>query len=261
MAHIEINFISETFTRAVDVLLILPSRTTMEGMMDKGQTLKNHYQSIKDKKFPLLILLHGMANNFKTWANYARVELYAEEHNIAIAMVSGENKFYLNNKADKWYDFIEYELKDYLYGTFPISSDPKDNYIAGLSMGGFGALYHGISNPKAYAAIGSFSGAIHIDGKGFENMGVEPEFTPIPEMALKNKKDLPPLYVACGTDDFLYQANIDFVKFLDDNKIKNYHEFVPGFTHEWRFWDLELEKFLDWIPRSDDYKDVSKRKV
>ncbi len=126
-------------------------------------------------------------------------------------------------------------------------------------MGGFGALYHGLSNPKAYAAIGSFSGAIHIDG--FKDMGFEPEFTPIKELALRNKADLPQLYVTCGEDDMLIEPNREFVKFLDDNKIPNYHETLPHYTHEWRFWDLELEKLLNWIPRNDDYKDEKLRKV
>ncbi|MFA6755531.1 MAG: alpha/beta hydrolase-fold protein [Bacilli bacterium] len=259
MAHIEINFISEVLLRAVDVMLVLPSKTTMEGMMDKGKSIKTYYQDQSKKKFPLLILLHGMANNYKTWANYARVELFAEEHNIAIAMISGENKFYLNNKSDRFWDFIEYELKDYLYGVFPISSKREDNFIAGLSMGGFGALYHAVSNPKAYAAVGSFSGAIHLDG--FKEMGFEPEFIPIKDQILKNKKDLPKFYVACGEDDFLIDVNKDFMKFLDENKVDNYHETIPHYTHEWRFWDMELEKFLNWIPRSDDFKEVKLRKV
>ena len=259
MAHIEINFISETLLRAVDVMLVLPSKTCMDCMMDKGQTLKDYYQKKANKKYPLLILLHGMANNYKTFDTYARVELFAEEHNMAVAMISGENKFYLNNKADCFYDFIEYELKDYLYGNFPISPKRENNFIAGLSMGGFGALYHGLSNPKAYAAIGSFSGAIHIDG--FKDMGFEPEFTPIKELALRNKADLPQLYVTCGEDDMLIEPNREFVKFLDDNKIPNYHETLPHYTHEWRFWDLELEKFLNWIPRNNDYKDEKLRKV
>ena len=65
-------------------------------------------------------------------------------------MVNGENKFYMNSEAlttnDYFYDFIEYELKDFLYGTVPISSKREDNFIAGLSMGGFGALFHGLNN-------------------------------------------------------------------------------------------------------------------
>src|SRR5699024_1165621 len=73
-------------------------------------------------------------------------------------------------------------------------------------------------------------------------------------------KKLPKIYIACGENDFLYEANKEFVKQLKALGLEVQTDFVPGYTHEWRFWNLEVEKFLDWITRSDAYA-ASKRQV
>ena len=246
MAHIDINLISNTMGRNVDFTLILPSRRNFTPIDKYDAKHDTYYQDKKDKLYPLIILLHGYLNDEKAWTRYARAELFADENEIAICMVSGENKFYLNWEAkttnDRFYDFIEYELKDYLYGTFPISPKREDNYIAGLSMGGFGALYHGLSNPKAYKAIGAFSAP----------------YTSFKEADLKkivySVKDAPFVYMACGDKDFLLDDSCELDQDLTKQKIDHYYDFVKGYGHEWRFWDMQLEKFIKFIDRTDDYK-------
>ena len=66
--------------------------------------------------------------------------------------------------------------------------------------------------------------------------------------------------MAIGNDDFLLEANKEFVDMLDEVKVKYDSCFIDGYGHEWRFWDMEVEKYLDWIPRTDAYAD-KKRKV
>ena len=246
MAHIDINLISNTMGRSVDFTLILPSRPyNLDGYDAKSD---KYYQDKKDKLYPLIILLHGYLNDEKAWTRYARAELFAEENKIAICMVSGENKFYFNQEAkttkDNFYDFIEYELKDYLYGTFPISPKREDNYIAGLSMGGFGAIYHGFSNPKAYKAIGAFSPAY----TSMIKEGIDAQ------EIVRNCKDAPFCYLACGSNDFLLNDSNDLVNDLKYIKADYYYDYVEGYGHEWRFWDLELEKFIKSLKRTDPYK-------
>ena len=251
MAHIDINFISNALGRSVDITLILPSKKYPESNYDaKADT---YYQDKKDKLYPLIILLHGYLNDEKMWTRYARAEMYAEENNIAIAMISGENKFYLNWEArttsDNFYDFVEYELKDYLYGTFPISKRREDNYIAGLSMGGFGALYHGLSHPKAYSAIGAFSAPYKLED-GDDAILIKD--------LVDSVEDAPFVYVACGSNDFLLQDNTDLVNDLKARNINHYYDYIEGYGHEWRFWDMELEKFIKSLKRSDYYKDIKR---
>ena len=74
-------------------------------------------------------------------------------------------------------------------------------------------------------------------------------------------RTLPPLYIACGTEDFLFQANVDFRDHLVELGADVTWDEVAGFGHEWRFWDMQVEKFLDWIPRDDMYAKMGKRPV
>ena len=255
MAHIDINMISNSLGRAVDFTLILPTKTSPTLESNYDAKTNTYYQNKRNKKYPLLILLHGYLNDEKNWGRYARAEFYAEENNIAICMVNGENKFYMNwdhpVTKDNFFDFIEYELKDFLYGTFPISPRREDNFIAGLSMGGFGALFHGLANPKSYSAIGAFS-APYTEMKG---LGID--FKKI----IGRKTDIPFIYMSCGDKDGLLKDNDDIHKDLNEMGISHLYNVVPGYAHEWRFWDLELERFIKGLKRTDPYKEDSPRGV
>lgn len=255
MAHIDINLISNAMGRAVDFTLILPTKTSPTLEKNYDAKTNTYYQDKKTKKYPLLILLHGLLNDEKNWCRYARAEFYAEENNIAICMVNGENKFYLNWETpttnDNFYDFIEYELKDFLYGTFPISSRREDNFIAGLSMGGYGALYHGLTNSRSYSAIGAFSTSYtEMKEKNFDFKKI-----------IGRKTDIPFIYVSCGEKDSNLKDNNDIHKDLDDMGITHLYNVVPGYAHEWRFWDLELERFIKGLKRTDSYKEEAPRGV
>ena len=255
MAHIDINLISNAIGRAVDVTLILPTKTAPTLNMNYDAKNDTYYQDKKNKKYPLLILFHGLLNDEKNWGRYARAEFYAEENNIAICMVSGENKFYMNwdspTTKDNFFDFIEYELKDFLYGTFPISSRREDNFIAGLCMGGYGALYHGLTNSRGYSAIGAFSSPY----SQMKEMGFD--FKKI----IGRKTDIPFIYISCGEKDPLLKENNDIHKDLDEMEITHLYNIVPNYAHEWRFWDSELERFIKGLKRTDSYKDESPRRV
>jgi putative tributyrin esterase len=264
MARFSCNFISYTLHRAVDITVVIPSVTIPESMgLPPGTAAKPSHR--RETKYPVLYLLHGYGNNHATWNGYTRIELFAEERNIAVVMFGTENKFYLNHGGDdNYYDFIETELPDFIGAMFPVSGKPEDTYIAGLSMGGFGALVHGLSNPEKYAAIGAFSSAVSMDlsrmGPSFQNLSAADPL----ENAKKSKvagRKLPKLYITCGDKDFLFEANL---KFKDDVAALGADlvwEPVPGYGHEWRFWDLQVEKFLDWIPRSDPCAQKGKRQV
>lgn len=240
MAHLDINLFSKILNRSVDITLILPTDNHLYVQEKKFDP--EHYNKFKTEKLPLLILLHGYLNSRQSWHKYTSIERYAEENHIAVVTINGENQYYLNNQINAWYDFIELELKDFIYGTFPISSQRQDNYIAGLSMGGFGALYHGLSNPKTYAYIGAFSPAIKV--ANLEKSRIKVEGETLRNLIKKNKRDLPGIYLAIGSEDFLLDQNKSFIKFLEDNKIDNTHKIVEGYSHEWSFWDIQVKRFI-----------------
>lgn len=244
MAKFNCNFISYTLKRAVDLTIIIPSVTIPESLMSDKQKPTH----CKKEKYPVLYLLHGYGNNHATWCGYSNIELYAEERQIAVVMLSAENKAYSNHgKEDQYFDFVSHELPEFVENMFPISLKKEETYIAGLSMGGYGALIHGLTCPERFKAIGSFSGAV----EGMDPSMIKPR--ELMNTLLKENKMIPDLYIACGTDDFLYQSNLDFLEFLKENKVKVTSDLVEGYTHEWRFWDKEVELFLDWIERNDIY--------
>ena len=252
MANVKVNFLSYTLHRAVDLTVIIPTMCFSEMMVKEPAPAHP-----KDAKYPVLYLLHGYGNNHATWNGYTSVELYAEEHNIAVVMLSAENKSYINRGGDdNYYDFISKELPEFIQGMFPVSDKPEDTYIAGLSMGGYGSLVHGLSRSDRFAAIGSFSGA----AKGMPGTPEEYDPAKLAEKCAEEKR-MKPMYIACGDKDFLYEANTEFKDML----IKLGYDVTwvvgEGYGHEWRFWNREVENFLNWIPRTDKYFSKEKRKI
>lgn len=255
MAHIDINFISNVLLRAVQITLILPTKTAPTLQKDFIDNPSTYYQDKKDKKYPLLILLHGLLNDCNNWTSYARAELYAEEHNIAICSISGENSCYVNHGNNNFFDFIEYELRDFLYGTFPISSKREDNFIAGLSMGGVGALHHAFACPEHYSAVGAFSSVPYLKNPYFKGIFKGDEIQSSLLKSLMENKEIPYVYMSIGdldNQDYIKQ-NKKLVKILKQNSINHEFHIEKNFSHEWRFWDQELEKFLKKLPRVDAY--------
>ncbi|MBQ6362634.1 MAG: alpha/beta hydrolase fold domain-containing protein [Lachnospiraceae bacterium] len=278
MAKFTCNFISYTLHRTVDITVVIPSVTIPEsmgfgasdidGVPDDLSQLKGTARHSKKDRFPVLYLLHGYGNNHAQWTGYTNVELFAEEQNIAVVNISAENKSYVKNGGDDFYSFIEDELPDFICGMFPISRRPEDTYIAGLSMGGYGTLVHALGNPEKYAAFGAFSAAVDINPaqlSGGEAKDLDPSIDPIAlaDKLIASKAKFPEAYIAIGGEDFLLDANRAFRDRLLSAGVKVTYEEIPEYGHEWRFWNIEIEKFLDWIRpiRTDAYAKTAKRQV
>ena len=267
MAKFVCNVISYSLVRTVDITVIIPSTTIPESMQMQFPGMENAVPPTHEvkEKYPVLYLMHGMGNNHAQWGGYTNIEMFAEERNIAVVMISGENKFYHDSiDRDKFFDFVSKEVPEFVTNYFPISADPKHSYIAGLSMGGYGALLHGLSNPERFAAIGAFSGAVMPVGnpeqmKELVDGPLDVKW--LAKKAVEDGKKLPPLYVTCGEEDMLYQVNTEFKDYLKELGIDVTWISVPGYTHEWRFWNLAVEEFLKWIPRTDYYATLGTRKI
>ncbi|MCH5352921.1 MAG: hypothetical protein J1E06_05605 [Acutalibacter sp.] len=268
MAKFTCNFISYTLKRTVDITVVLPTPTIPDSM---GMTGDGHPHHTPKEKYPVVYLLHGMGNNHAQWTGYTNVELFAEERQIAIVNISAENKSYVKVGGDDFFTFVSQELPDFVTGMFPVSTKPEDTYIAGLSMGGFGTLVHALSFPERFKAFGAFSAAVHLnpgalmgdDPVAAANSEAPAEYNPS-ELAKKiaaEGKAFPKAYIACGAKDFLYEANQQFRDELIALGADVTWDEHPDYGHEWRFWNLEIEKFLDWLPRTDVYAQQGKRQI
>jgi len=272
MARFTCNFISYTLRRAVDITVIIPTPSIPESTRRAGAESPCFHTP--KTPYPVLYLFHGIGNNHATWAGYANVELFAEERRIAVVTFSAENKGYIPRGQDDYFTFMAEELPDFICGLFPVSKRPEDTYLAGLSMGGYGTLIYGLNDPERFAAIGTFSSAIILpperlagDPEKAKQAGEasdgDPRFDPyaLADKLLAEGRKLPKLYMACGDGDFLYQSNLKFRDYLRSVGADLTWEELPGYGHEWRFWNIEIERFLDWIPRTDPYSVKEKRSV
>ena len=213
----------------------------------------------------MLYLLHGYGNDYQAWLRYTSIQRYAEEHRIAVVTFSCHNKAYQNaSYGENFYDFLNKELPEFVENYFPISSNASQRYIAGLSMGGYGALLHGLQNPERYSAIGAFSPGIPDPGASLDPHRVMREdLFHLTEDALKNNAVLPDLFLCIGDRDFLYERVSKYHQTFGHrwNSSRYRYDDLPGYDHEFAIWDMEVLAFLEWIRREDSYKVLGKNKV
>lgn len=260
MAQIHCNFFSYSLGYGVDLTLLLPSVSPC----DMGDAEKMTHKI--PAKYPVLYLLHGHGNDYMSWNRFTSVERYAEERRIAVVTVSVGNKGYMNAEyGENYYDFIQKELPEFITSNFPISSRREDTYIAGASMGGYGALAHALGHPESYCAVGAFSPATVWKGDLEERLGHKmPEMMDLYELLEKNcteGKVLPDIFYCIGVQDFLIKSADEFQQFMEKWNVKHRFDRIDGYEHEWRFWDVELPEFLDWLPRTDIYSKMDIHKM
>ena len=226
------------------------------------------------KPYKTLYLLHGVTDNYTNWLYNTRIRRWAEDEDLAVVMPSGDNSFYVDHTWDgnMYGEFIGKELVAFTRKTFPLSSERGDTYIAGLSMGGYGAMKNGLEYHETFGAIAALSGAFVVDehvaeipekpfyfidtreykqgcfgvdleaaGKSTQNIKV------LIEEKQKEGIAFPRIYMACGKQDSLLPKNQDVDECLSRFGIE--HTFVVGEgNHEWDFWDTYIKKILEWLP-------------
>lgn len=262
MALIEGNFISKSLLRTVTFNAVIPA--------DK---LPLPGQEISAKvPFKTLYLLHGAYGNHTDYISGTRIQRWAEEKNLAVIMPAGENQFYVDNEdTDEYYGrFVGQELVEFTRTLFPLSHKREDTFIAGLSMGGYGAIVNGLKYSDTFGYIGGLSSGFLIDdiinetefiknvgwkysffervfGKKETLAGSDRDYCYLIENLQKCKKPIPEIYLAIGKDDFSYAQSQKYRQFLEEKKVSFTYEEGEG-AHEWDFWDRYLKRFLDWLP-------------
>lgn len=262
MALMRLNFESEYLAGNTEVTVILPDKT------GKG-TPAEFYGS--GKKYPVLWLLHGTWGDHSDWLRRTRIELYAYERDVIVVMPTALNSNYANwpdfSLGYQMYDYLTEELMPLVYGWFPASDKREDNFVAGLSMGGMGTCVYAFSRPEKFGGAAVLSYApVNFDtlnktmpelyermSKSFPNYGGREGFLNSVENTWRiagekaGTGELPRLYVACGEDDKLYKLYQEFKEYAQSIGLEATFESEPGYRHEWRFWDMYIEKALDFF--------------
>lgn len=197
--------------------------------------------------FPVLYLLHGFGGNYMDWpSNGMRATMDQEIENgnseeMIVIMPDGMDAFYINGYDQRnlaYEDFFINELIPEVESKYSISDVREHRGIAGLSMGGYGATYHGFKYQDMFSFTFSMSGAVEIGGGTASIRDIMNSKT------TAQLADLPEYHMDCGQQDFLYQNNVSFSQFLTSKGVG--HEFIvrPG-AHDWNFWNASLFTVLD----------------
>lgn len=259
MALIQVNYLSKVLFRTVPVNVIIPS--------DKIGFETLDYIGVPEGGYPTLYLLHGLLGNYTDWVTGTRIQRWAEDAGLAVVMPSGDNAFYIPGQvANSDYGmFVGEELPRVMRDMFPLSHRREDTFIAGLSMGGFGAIRNGMKYAQTFSRIAGLSSGIHFFDPGFTSIaGEETVFGDLAEAAATDKNhhvafeelkrrvaagevEAPEFYLSCGTEDHLLPYNRAFAAEVQEAGFSVVWDEEPR-GHDWDFWDSQIKKVVDWLP-------------
>lgn len=218
--------------------------------------------------YPVLYLLHGGTGSFRDWltklADKTLLHRLADQYNLIIVTPDGDpTSYYFDSplvKTSQFETFISKELIDRIDNTYRTIRDRKGRVIAGLSMGGHGAMFISSRHPDLYSAAGSMSGVMNINtatwkvpadfaksrsenfakllGPPKEGDAPYPGYTMV-TLADQLKKNGLPLIFDIGVDDFLIVGNRDLHQQLMANKTPHDYTERPG-AHTWEYWENAL---------------------
>lgn len=243
MALLTCDFDSEALGMGASMTVVLPETTTAEGRVERPADP------------PVLYLLHGLSDDHTSWLRWTSAARYAEAAGLALVMPAVGRSFYADEAhGHRYWSFVSEELPEVVRSFFGLSQAPASTYVAGLSMGGYGALRLALRHPERYAAAASMSGALDLAA-----LLQRPDRDDIRDrvfggapgsdddlLALLDQPRLPRLWVGCGTEDYLYGDNVTFV---DRARAAGHDvtvDFRPG-HHEWGLWDTMLARVIPWL--------------
>ena len=164
-----------------------------------------------------------------------------------------------------YWTFLTEELPAVARSFFPLSDAREHNFVAGLSMGGYGAFKWALRHPEQFAAAGSFLGVLDIAerqkmsadspfDRKFQLVfgdkpieGTENDLFELLKRQAQSASSKPALYQCCGTEDFLYNGNVMFREACEQTDFRLTYDEGPG-NHNWAYWDEHIQRFLQWLP-------------
>lgn len=253
MAFLQIQFFSEALKVASTVNVIMPEANQGIGL-----------NASQEGDLPdVLYLLHGYSDDHSIWMRRTSIERYAAEHNLAVIMPAVNHSFYCNEVyGERYWDYVSEELPEVMHQFLRLNDDPDRTFVAGLSMGGYGAMRLALTYPERFGAAASFSGVVFLTdlfGEGRDGSELARIFGDAKDIHGTEMDNLhlmkmnaqayhkPRLYVSCGTADSLYYQQGPFVSALRRHGWDVTAVRKKGASHEWGFWDEQIRSFIDFI--------------
>ncbi|MBT3343284.1 MAG: esterase family protein [Gemmatimonadetes bacterium] len=249
MALFHCNFHSNVLGIAASMDVILPQRPGSGG------------------RFQTLYLLHGMSDDHTIWQRRTAIEHYVAGRDLAVVMPAVNRSYYTDMaQGSRYFTFVSEELPALARSFFPLSDQREDNFVVGLSMGGYGAFKVALHCPDRYVAAASLSGVLDIASRVKETAeedriaeyartfgdpatiaGSRHDLMHLASGLARSQTPIPALYQWCGVEDSLYKGNITFRDHVKALGIPLDYSEGPG-GHTWDRWDDQIARVLDWLP-------------
>ena len=214
-------------------------------------------------KFPVVYLLHGGGGGYRDWSNYSDVSQYAS-HGLILIMPEGESSYYMNavkRPADRFEDYIVKDLIADVEQRFPAKTGRENRAIAGVSMGGFGAVVLALKHPDLFVFAGGLSPALDVPTRPFsiKRIGQYREHSAIfgdwggqsrrdndPYTLARNADPakVPYLFLTCGNQEGLLPANKKLAAILQARAFRYEFHVVPG-GHDWNQWNARVPALFE----------------
>ncbi|HKN82635.1 MAG TPA: alpha/beta hydrolase family protein [Pyrinomonadaceae bacterium] len=225
------------------------------------------YDTSATTRYPVLYLLHGLTGHYSDWVARTNVADYAAEYRLIVIMPVGNDSWYTDSASvatDKYESYILKELIPDVDQHFRTIEARYGRSIAGLSMGGYGAIKFGLKSPETFVFAASMSGAFGVTRftekdvgdrflesiKLFGPVGSETRttndlFAIIEKLTPARINSLPYFYFDCGTEDspLIFPYNRQLAALMFDKKIPHEFSELPG-DHSWAYWDQQVQEIL-----------------
>ncbi len=260
MAFFQMNYHSDALMMGVSVNVVLPENvSTMIGMNANAAL-----------EFKTLYLLHGLSDDNTIWMRRTSIERYASKYGIAVVMPGVGRSWYTDMaNGAKYLTFVGEELPKRCQAFFRgMSTKREDNIVAGLSMGGYGAIKVALTYPERFGLCASLSGALDVSkldrlgsieelrgifgydlATATELAGTKHDVFALAKQNAIEGMPFPKLYMWCGNDDYLLDNSVRFHELLDELGIEHLYEQSDG-CHAWEWWDLHIQASLEYLLNS-----------
>jgi len=242
---IDVTFHSAALNRDMPYRVLLPAHIT------PGQTL------------PVLYLLHGGGGGFHDWSNYSGVARYGE-HGLILVMPEGNSSYYTNSADrphDRYEDYIVHDLVADVEQRFPVASGRSSRAIAGVSMGGFGAVVLALKHPELFVFAGGMSSALDVPSRPFSikrvsqyrqhssifgPWGSQSRRASDPFVLARSAApaQVPYIFLTCGDQEGLLATNKKFAELLQQRQFAYEFHIAHG-GHDWNQWDHNLPELMN----------------
>ena len=226
------------------------------------------YRAASATRYPVLYLLHGLGGHYSDWVTRTNIADYAAQYRLIVVMPEGNDSWYVDSggvPTDKYETYILKELIPDVDKRFRTIQARYGRAVAGLSMGGYGAIKYGLKYPATFVFAASMSGAFGVTRYTQNEMGGsnwEPFLKIFGPVGSETRKandvfeiargltparvaSLPYFYFDCGTEDAgqHFNPNRELSQLFLEKKIPHEYRELPG-NHSWAYWDQQVQEVL-----------------